>query len=133
MILRSGGEIHLFHALKHFFEPSYLKIPIITDLNPGPTYDVNAINENYRKIGTKILQDAFDRVKSLGIDETKILLKLEEFISPDDFVEKYAADKKVELVVVGCSGHHSKLRTVFLGTVAQKIMNKAPCDVLVVR
>jgi hypothetical protein len=83
MISRSGGEIHLFHALKHFFEPSYLKIPIITDLNPGPTYDVNAINENYRKIGTKVLQDAFDRVKAIGIEDTKIILKLEEIMSPD--------------------------------------------------
>ena len=38
-----------------------------------------------------------------------------------------------DLVVIGTKGIHSKLRQILLGSVAQRVVKNAPCDVLVVR
>ena len=44
----------------------------------------------------------------------------------------YAADTKVDLLVIGHSGH-SGLWGSFLGTTADKVVRHAPCSVLIVR
>ncbi len=133
LALCSGGEVHVFHAIKHFFEPTYLKIPILSDITPPPPQDISLIHETYKKAGLRLLKQAQDRLKARGLDENRMKFILEEIMAPEDFVEQYAKSNGIDLVAVGCSGHHSKLRAVFVGTVAQKVSNRAPCDVVVVR
>lgn len=42
-------------------------------------------------------------------------------------------EENFDLVVLGDQGQHSKLERIFLGTVAEGIVNNAQCDVLIVR
>ena len=133
LALCSGGEVHVFHAIKHFFEPSYFKIPILSDITPSLPQDISVILEAYKNMGMKLLKQAQELLKSKGLDEKIMKFTLEEFVSPEDFVEQYVKSNGIDLVAVGCSGHHSKLRSLFVGSVAQKISNKAPCDVVIIR
>jgi nucleotide-binding universal stress UspA family protein len=50
------------------------------------------------------------------------------------FVEiiRYARDQSIDLIVIGTHGH-SALAAMLLGTVAEKVVRKAPCPVLTVR
>jgi nucleotide-binding universal stress UspA family protein len=50
------------------------------------------------------------------------------------FVEiiRYARDQSIDLIVIGTHGHGA-LAAMLLGTVAEKIVRKAPCPVLTVR
>ena len=50
------------------------------------------------------------------------------------FVEitRYAQEQHIDLIVIGTHGH-SALASVFLGSVAEKVIHKAPCAVLTVR
>jgi nucleotide-binding universal stress UspA family protein len=50
------------------------------------------------------------------------------------FVEiiRYARDQSIDLIVIGTHGH-SALAEMLLGTVAEKVVRKAPCPVLTVR
>ncbi len=42
-------------------------------------------------------------------------------------------EENFDLVILGCRGKHSKLKRTFLGTIPDKVINNAPCDVLIVR
>jgi len=55
-----------------------------------------------------------------------------EYGEPDLLLEKYVADKQVDLVVVATQGR-SGLLGVLLGSVATRILDSVPSDVLVVR
>ncbi|MEX0703235.1 MAG: universal stress protein [Planctomycetales bacterium] len=50
------------------------------------------------------------------------------------FVEiiRYAREQEIDLIVMGTHGH-SGLAHVFLGSVAEKVVRKAPCPVLTIR
>lgn len=50
------------------------------------------------------------------------------------FVEiiRYAREQSIDLIVIGTHGH-SALAAMLLGTVAEKVVRKAPCPVLTVR
>jgi nucleotide-binding universal stress UspA family protein len=50
------------------------------------------------------------------------------------FIEiiRYARDQSIDLIVIGTHGH-SALAAMLLGTVAEKVVRKAPCPVLTVR
>jgi nucleotide-binding universal stress UspA family protein len=50
------------------------------------------------------------------------------------FVEiiRYARDQSIDLIVIGTHGH-SALAAMLLGSVAEKVVRKAPCPVLTVR
>ena len=52
---------------------------------------------------------------------------------PEDYIKKIVKEEEFDLVILGCKGDHSKLRRTFLGTVPDKVINEAPCDVLIVR
>ncbi len=38
-----------------------------------------------------------------------------------------------DLVVLGCEGYHSKLRRILSDKIPDKVLNKAPADILIVR
>ncbi len=42
-------------------------------------------------------------------------------------------EENFDLIVLGSKGEHSKLEQIFSGTIAQKVVNDVPCDVLIVR
>ena len=52
--------------------------------------------------------------------------------NPFEEIVRYAREEKVELIVIGTHGH-SALASMLLGSVAERVIRKAPCAVLSVR
>ncbi len=133
----TGAELHVFHAVAHHYQPT-LPFPLLPQTTPTlpqeRQVDPEALQKFYEDAGKAIIAQAKKTIGDLklGIDgEIDYHLELE--ISPEAFAVDYANKNNVDLIVVGCKGHHSRARRVLLGTVASKIVNEAPCQVLVVR
>ncbi|MFW9897206.1 MAG: universal stress protein [Candidatus Thorarchaeota archaeon] len=126
-------EIIVFHSTEHrsFIE----KIPIGVSSSFGPHYsipsiDYKKIQEEYKLHGQNILKKTRDLFEQNNIDiETRLI----DDEKPEDYMKKVVEDENIDLVVLGSKGEHSKLEQIFSGTIAQKVVNDVPCDVLVVR
>jgi nucleotide-binding universal stress UspA family protein len=124
-----GAELHVFHAIAHHYEP--LTVPG----QPGPTaiYRGN-IDEYYKQVGRDVIEHARQVIESLDFaSELTVDYHLELEISPEEFAVGFANDYNMDLIVIGCRGHHGRIRAALLGTVATKIINEATVQVLIVR
>jgi|SRR5271157_1209661 len=124
------AELLVFHAVPHNNQ-----IPtIIAPSYPGPIIDTVDLVRYFEDAGKAVIEDAKNQIRNLEFGpELKVDYHLELDASPEDFAIDYASDNEVDLIVLGCKGHHGRLRRVLLGTVATKIANDAPCQVLIVR
>lgn len=96
----------------------------ILPLAPGAhTGDVDALGERRR-----VLAEGRARLSELGIDADVV----EAVGDPTDAIVETARDLDADLIVVGTRGRNIAAR-VLLGSVSTKVVNQAPCDVLVVR
>ncbi|MCS7006950.1 MAG: monovalent cation/H(+) antiporter subunit G [Gaiellaceae bacterium] len=96
----------------------------ILPLAPGAgTGDVDALGERRR-----VLAEGRSRLAELGIDADIV----EAVGDPTDAIVETARDLDADLIVVGTRGRNIAAR-VLLGSVSTKVVNEAPCDVLVVR
>lgn len=78
---------------------------------------------------------AHDRLGNLLSDaETRDLMPtfVMRLGKPSDEIPGYAAEHKIDLIVMGTHGREGVAR-VMLGSVAEKVVRKAPCPVLTVR
>ncbi|TFF88166.1 MAG: universal stress protein [Promethearchaeota archaeon] len=87
--------------------------------------------ENHSKEKTKELLSKTEEIfrGTLFLVETRIV----EDESPEDYIIRVSEEQNFDLVALGCKGEHSKVRRVLMGTVATKVLNEAPCDVLIAR
>ncbi len=136
MAEESKADLHVYHAIKHQAPiPSY---PLGLDpLHQQPilnTITQRAMQEYREQEGAYVIQKAKQKVAAMGVDlEGKLDYHLETALGPAEYAEKFAREHKVDVIVLGCAGHHSRARKLFLGTVAGKVVNEAPCNVLLVR
>ncbi len=133
-----GAELHVFHAVAHHFQLPAIQFPLLpqpmTTLPPEKQVDPAILQKYYEDAGKAVIADAKKTIEGLKLGiEGKVKYELELDISPEDFAIEYAKKNKIDLIIVGCKGHHSRLRRALLGTVATKIVNESPCQVLVVR
>jgi len=87
------------------------------------------LGDTYRLFQAEAEQ-AFSRIKSQAGDvkvETSILEG-----RPADEIVKFAAAKKIDLIVIATQGKRG-LERLLLGSVAEEIIRSAPCKVLVVK
>jgi|SRR5271157_924107 len=132
-----GAELHVFHAIAHHFQIPTIPFPPFTSINlpssPSPL-DPDVVRQAYEEAGRAIIDHAKNFVESLELGPDFVVdYHLELDVAPEDFAVDFAADSNVDLIVVGCKGHHGAIRRSLMGTVATKIVNEAPCQVLVVR
>jgi len=83
----------------------------------------------------KVLRTARARMERFFTENLSEIKKVESrVIVGVPFVEiiRYARDQSIDLIVIGTHGH-SALAAMLLGTVAEKVVRKAPCPVLTVR
>lgn len=83
----------------------------------------------------KVLRTARARMEKFVRENLSEIEKVESrVIVGVPFVEiiRYARDQSIDLIVIGTHGH-SALAAMLLGTVAEKVVRKAPCPVLTVR
>ncbi len=132
------AELHVFHAVSHHVDFSIIQFPVIVPFAGTPSTEYSlasvALHESYEKAGKDIIADAQDYVERLQMGlESQCSYHLEMDMSPEEFAVDFAKKNGVDLIVLGCRGHHSRVREALLGTIPTKILNEAPCQVLVVR
>lgn len=126
-------EIIAFHSTKHHLMPNIMPITVPSGFGTGynvPLVDYRKLEEEYKIHGKKILMKTEGLFKTNGIDIETRLITDEK---PEDYIENIVPEENIDLVALGSKGEHSKLELIFSGTVAQKVVNEVPCDVLVVR
>lgn len=84
------------------------------------------------ELRTDVLKNCAEFIAEVAGDRAKDIETVVEYGEPDMLLEKYVADTQVDLVVVATHGR-SGLLSVLLGSVATRILDSVPCDVLVVR
>ncbi len=126
LIKESGAaEVIAFHSIKHHFLPRLTFSEYII----SEAYYSRFIQE-IEKAGQKILNDAKTQFETAGVNVITRLITDQE---PEQYAVDLVKTEGVDLIVLGCKGHHSKLKEIFLGTVATRVLNAAKCDVLIVR
>nr|MDO8113715.1 universal stress protein [Candidatus Sigynarchaeota archaeon] len=131
------ADLFVFHAIRHHFQLPVF--PLTMDLShQTPMLDVgisdDKLQQYYEESGRQIIEQAKLQVAALKVKlDGKVTYALETTLSPADYAEDFAKTNKVDLIVLGCLGHHSRAKKILLGTVANKITNRAPCQVLIVR
>ncbi len=131
------AELHVFHAIKHHYSVPIFPLSF-TEPYPANTfttlYTDDQMQRAYEESGKQIIEQAKQQVAAMEIPlEARIVFNLELNLPPVEFMKSYVKENGIDLVVVGCEGHHSRARTALTGTVATNIVNNAPCQVLVVR
>lgn len=81
-----------------------------------------------KKFGKKTLEKSNKTCLNKGVDP-KLVLKEGNVV---DEITKYAKKEKCNLIVIGQKGLGKTLRF-FLGSVSNKLANKSPCSVLIVK
>jgi nucleotide-binding universal stress UspA family protein len=128
-----GSELVVFHSIEHHMLPKVipLTVPFLNATHYTiPPVDRRKIMEEYEKQGQALLNEA---EKMFNLHEVPIEKRLITEESPEDYINRVVDEENFDLIVLGCKGHHSKLKQIFMGTVATKVLNNANCDVLIVR
>ncbi|MFW9969711.1 MAG: universal stress protein [Candidatus Odinarchaeota archaeon] len=124
---KDNAEVVVFHSVIHH----------LTEISPGISLTASGstsmsllIQEDYIEIGKKLLKKVEDLFKKNNKKvETRLILD----IPPEDYIKNITFEEKFDLVILGCKGKHSKLKQIFLGTIPNRAVNNASCDVLIVR
>ena len=113
-----GAELHLLHVVQDPYTQ-----PWAAEAFPAPLGDLLQEWE----------QQAEARLKTL-IPETERATSIAATVIGSPFYEivRYAAEHNVDLIVIGTHGR-GPLGHMLLGSVAEKVVRKAPCPVLTVR
>lgn len=122
-------KVVMFHSIKHPTKPllagSFLA-------GSGGSYNISEseLLQEVHKTGEKILlakQELFNK-EQLPV-ETRLIIE----DHPENYIKKSVEEESFDLVVIGTKGIHSKLKQILLGSVANKVVKHAPCDVLIIR
>lgn len=95
-----------------------------------PPETIAALEQTWRQVGQKILDQAADLARQEGIQPETTLLEQEERVSTVIVTE--AARWHADLIVLGTHGRHG-LEHLLLGSVAEGVVRTAPVPVLLLR
>lgn len=94
------------------------------DFSPG--VDVQA---KMREFAREIMNKALEKAKAAGVNVSGVVLG---GISAASAIIDYAREQSVDMIITGSRGK-SAIESFLLGGVAQRVVQHAPCSVLVVR
>ncbi|MFX1242156.1 MAG: universal stress protein [Promethearchaeota archaeon] len=124
---KENSEIIGFHSVLHH----------LSEVNLNPFHhsgDGNSITLTIHNDYIKNGEDILNELKKLcNESNVKVETRLIFDIPPEDYIKKAVEEEGFDLVILGCKGHHSKLSSIVLGTIPNKVINNVSCDVLVVR
>lgn len=112
---RDGGEIELLHVYEI---PAWLAFDTVV---------APSVEERVREQITDALADRMERVKARGVNVTTQQLDGR----PWDEIARRAREGRFDLIVMGTHGR-TGMRHALLGSVAERVIQRAPCPVLVV-
>ena len=128
-----GCEIVAFHSVEHHMVADTLRltVPITNTFTYQiPAQDYTQIRQAYVEAGKKIIADAKQMFEDA---QAKAEVRLIKQVDPDDYIKTVVDKENFDLVILGCKGKHSKLKEIFVGSIAQKVVNQVPVDTLIVR
>ena len=126
-------KVVIFNAIEeHFYEKlaTIRAAPIMSSAPMGPIMTTTELMASKRAKAQKVLEKAKKLFRGTLVPVELRVINDEE---PEDYMLNIIEEEKFDLVVIGCEGEHSTLRRIFLGTIANKLINEAACDVLIVR
>jgi nucleotide-binding universal stress UspA family protein len=137
MASMNDADLYVFHAILHHYN-----LPLFS-MSPGDALQMEYLlfNANgnvsaedlYEESGRQILEQAKQQVSSLDPElKGEVSFILDTKLTPPEFAEQFSQENGIDLIVLGCIGQHSRAKT-FMGTTATRIVDTAPCTVLVVR
>src|SRR4051812_33859175 len=111
-----GGKLHLLHVLVNWVPDG--------DFPVSPQLYVDLENSARKQLDSLLSAE----------DRARYQAKLELVNGMSEFVEivRYAREKKIDLLVLGTHGRGA-IAHMLMGSVAEKVVRKAPCPVLTVR
>lgn len=126
-------NLEVFHSIKHKMLPETFNLPIPA-FAPNSVYRVPAVDyrklkAEYVKSGKKILEKA---KKIIGEDKNKVETHLITDLAPEDYIIAKSKENGIDLVLLGQKGDHTILEKLF-GSVPEKVLQEAKCDVMVVK
>ncbi len=127
------SKVVVFHSVEHQMIPKIIPLGYPfggANFYTVPYSDYESIRREHIKKGENILKEAKEFFEKA---ELSVETRLIEEYHPDEYIKEVVEKENFDLVILGCKGHHSKLKQVFLGTVATKVLNDTPCDVMVIR
>ncbi len=118
-----GSKITLLHAITMFeYDPH------------APQHSFSAVDELYASVEAsahnycdKIIEDANKKSKDITIEKV-----MERGISPHEVITGYSKNNSADLIVMATHGR-SGFAHVLLGSVTEKVIQTAPCPVLVTK
>lgn len=127
------SELVVFHSIEHKMIPNSLKLPIPAfapnSVYRVPLVDYKKLRQEYINKGKEILEKA---KKIIGEDETKVETRLVTELTPEDYACLKCKEEDFDLIMLGEKGDHNLLEKMF-GTVTEKVMHEAECDVMIVK
>ena len=115
--MRFSAKLHLLHVLVNWFPDGDFPVSpqVYVELEKSARNATGTVNFTNRML-------------------EKYRAKLELVSGTSEFVEivRYARDKNIDLLVMGTHGR-GPIAHMLLGSVAEKVVRKAPCPVLTVR
>jgi nucleotide-binding universal stress UspA family protein len=115
-----GAEVWLLHVVQDLA----LFIPEAVFVTPPPAPPVEqfiaAARTALERVVTKLTVEGITVHSEVGVGP------------PYDEIVRFAKEKDIDLIVMGTHGH-TGLAHVLLGSVAEKVVRRAPCPVLTVR
>jgi nucleotide-binding universal stress UspA family protein len=102
---------------------------MVSELNPGLDFGtMNRIAEEQRMLALRELDRTTERVRESGIKTRSLMRVGAPFLEIINMAQSEGAD----LIVMGTHGR-TGLSHVLMGSVAERVVNKAPCPVLTIR
>jgi len=132
----NNAQVVAFHSVEHHAIPSGLELgyPFVsTQLYKIPPQDYQRIREEYEIKGKEVINATERLFAEYGL-EIEVRLVMDE--KPEDYITRIVEEEDFDLVVIGFKGIHSTLEKIeefFSGSIAKKVFETAPCDVLLIR
>lgn len=98
-------------------------------MDVGDFMDSASVSEKFLTAAKKAMEEAQASAKAMGVTVTT---HVEQGVSPADIIIRYAADKGIDLIVMGSRGK-SAIDRFLVGSVTSKVVAHAPCSILVLR
>ncbi|MGV9203683.1 MAG: universal stress protein [Promethearchaeia archaeon] len=123
-----NSEVVIFHSV----ETSVILPMNVPLINTGTGTLISATEIKAEKVqrGTMLLENAKKRFEKHSLPVKVGLIRDQK---PEDYIYKAVKEEGFDLVVLGCEGNHSKIRRILKDTIPDKVLNRAPADLLIVR
>lgn len=113
-----GAELHLLHVVEYV-------VP------PFPLYGVNTSPPRELAEWRKSAHEQIEKIPGTTWEKDLKVIRAVETGRPHEEIADYVKENAIDLVIMGTHGH-SALLHLLMGSVAQKVIHKAPCPVLTV-